>query len=311
MTTSDLVLIAGAGGVGSAVLDRLRAQDVPVRAMVRRDGEHADKLRARGAEVVLGDLTRPETVAAALRDVGRMYFAMPVSPDHLLAATVTASVAREYGQLAALVDMSQMTVSQMTATSTAESHQQRLHWLAEQVFDWSGLPMVHLRPTSFLDNPLFTTLAAATIRGDGTIALPFGAGRTSPIAVDDVARVAATVLADPAPHVGHVYELTGPRTVDMTELAEEFSRALGRRITYVDVSLDRWRSEVLAKAGLPPHTEQHIATMARLHHENRYDRASADVERVTGSPAQSIESFVAARKDFYLGEAAEKRSDAG
>ncbi|MFC7247021.1 NmrA family NAD(P)-binding protein [Catellatospora aurea] len=303
MAASDLVLIAGAGGVGSAVLDKLRAQDVPVRAMVRRDGEHADMLRARGAEVVLGDLTRPETVAAALRDVGRMYFAMPVSTDHLLAATVTASVAREYGQLSALVDMSQMTVSQMTATSTAESHQQRLHWLAEQVFDWSGLPMVHLRPTSFLDNPLFTTLAAATIRKDGTIALPFGAGRTSPIAVDDVARVAATVLRDPAPHVGHVYELTGPRTVDMTELAREFSRALGREIAYVDLPLDRWRTEVLAKAGLPPHTEQHIATMARLHHENRYDRTSADVERVTGSPAQSIESFVAARKDFYLGGA--------
>ncbi|GAA1422955.1 NmrA family NAD(P)-binding protein [Catellatospora coxensis] len=311
MATSELVLIAGAGGVGSAVLDKLRAQDVPVRAMVRRDGEHADRLRARGAEVVLGDLTRPETVAAALRDVGRMYFAMPVSPDHLLAATVTASVAREYGQLAALVDMSQMTVSQMTATSTAESHQQRLHWLAEQVFDWSGLPMVHLRPTSFLDNPLFTTLAAATIRTDGTIALPFGTGRTSPIAVDDVARVAATVLADPAPHVGHVYELTGPRTVDMTELAEEFSRALGREIRYVDVPLDRWRTEVLAKAGLPPHTEQHIATMARLHHENRYDRTSDGVERVTGSPARTIASFVAARKDFYLGGAAETPAVAG
>jgi hypothetical protein len=53
--------------------------------------------------------------------------------------------------------------------------------------------------------------------------------------------------------------------------------------------------------GLPPHTEQHIATMARLHRENRYDRATDDVERVTGVPAQSVEEFVAARKDFYLG----------
>ncbi|WP_144120825.1 NmrA family NAD(P)-binding protein [Catellatospora sichuanensis] len=301
MAASDLVLIAGAGGVGRTVLEKLRAQDVPVRAMVRRDDERAAELRALGADVVLGDLTRPETVAAALAGVGRMYFAMPVSPDHLLAATVVASVAREYGQLAGLVDMSQMTVSQMTATSTGESHQQRLHWLAEQVFDWSGLPVVHLRPTSFLDNPLFTTLAAQSIRRDGTIALPFGTGRTSPITVDDVARVAATVLADPVPHVGHVYELTGPRTVDMTQLAEEFSRALGRTVSYVDMPLDRWRSEVLAKAGLPPHTAAHIATMARLHQENRYDRTSDGVVRVTGTPAQTIEAFVAARRDFYLG----------
>ncbi|KPI08127.1 MULTISPECIES: NmrA family NAD(P)-binding protein [Streptomyces] len=301
MVASNLVLISNAGDVGRTVLDQLRAQDVPTRVMVRRDDARAAELRVLGAEVVIGDLTRPETVAAALEGVGRMYFAMPVSPDQLLAATVVASVAREHGELDGLVDMSQMTVSQMTATSTEESDQQRLHWLSEQVFDWSGLPVVHVRPTAFLDNPLFTTLAARSIRDNGTIALPFGTGRTSPIAVDDVARVVATVLRDPAPHIGHVYELTGPRTVDMNEMAEEFSRALGRPVSYVDVPLDRWRTEVLSKAGLPPHTEQHIATMARLHRENRYDRTSDDVERVTGVPARTIEAFVAARRDFYLG----------
>ncbi|MFD7604528.1 NmrA family NAD(P)-binding protein [Streptomyces mirabilis] len=301
MVASNLVLVSNAGDVGRTVLDQLRAQDVPTRVMVRRDDARAAELRVLGAEVVIGDLTRPETVAAALEGVGRMYFAMPVSPDQLLAATVVAGVAREHGELDGLVDMSQMTVSQMTATSTEESDQQRLHWLSEQVFDWSGLPVVHVRPTAFLDNPLFTTLAARSIRDNGTIALPFGTGRTSPIAVDDVARVVATVLRDPAPHIGHVYELTGPRTVDMNEMAEEFSRALGRPVSYVDVPLDRWRTEVLSKAGLPPHTEQHIATMARLHRENRYDRTSDDVERVTGVPARTIEAFVAARRDFYLG----------
>lgn len=301
MVAGSTVLIANAGGVGRSVLELLRAQDVPVRAMVRHDDDRAVRLRALGAEVVVGDLTRPESVAAALEGVARVYFAMPVSPDHLLATTVVASVAREQGELEGLVGMSQMTVSQMTATSTGESHQQRLHWLAEQVLNWSGLPVVHIRPTSFLDNPLFTTLPARTIRENGTIVLPFGAGRTSPVSVADVARVVATVLRDPSPHIGHVYELTGPRTVDMYEMAEEFSRALGRPVTYVDVPLDRWRAEVLAEAGLPPHTEQHIATMARLHRENRYDRASDDVERVTGVAARSIEEFVAARKDFYLG----------
>ncbi|MFD4507867.1 NmrA family NAD(P)-binding protein [Streptomyces sp. NPDC058457] len=300
MVASNLVLIPGAGGVGRTVFEQLRAQDVPVRFMVRREDERADELRALGAEVVTGDLTRPETVAAALQDVTRMYFAMRVSPDHLLAATVVASVAREYGNLEALVDLSQMTVSQMTATSTEESHQQRLHWLAEQVFDWSGLPVVHIRPTVFLDSPLFTTMAARSIRANGTIALPFGTGRTSPIAVDDVARVVATVLRDPAPHVGQVYELTGPRSVDMTELAAEFSRALGRPVSYVDVPAQRWEAQ-LPKLGMPPHLVQHIATMARLHRDNRYDRTAEGVERVTGTPARSIEAFVAARRDFYLG----------
>lgn len=301
MVASNLVLVASAGGVGRIIVDHLRAQDVPVRGMLRHDDDRAAALRALGAEVAIGDLTQPERVAAALEGVGRMYFGMGVSPDHLLAATVVATVAREYGKLDALVDLSQMTVSQMTATSTAESHQQRLHWLAEQVLNWSGLPVVHVRPTVFLDNLLFTTLAARSIRESGTLALPFGTGRTSPVAVDDVARVIATVLREPAPHVGHVYELTGPRTLDMVGVAEEFSRALGRSVTYVDVPLERWRAEVLAAAGLPPHTEQHIATMARLHRENRYDRATDDVERLTGMPAQTVEAFVAARGDLYLG----------
>ncbi|MFJ8637439.1 NmrA family NAD(P)-binding protein [Streptomyces sp. NPDC093568] len=301
MAVTNLVLVTGAGGVGRTVLEKLRAQEVPVRVMVRRDDDRAAQLRALGAEVVMGDLTRPETVAAALEGATSMYFAMPVSPDHLLAATVVASVAREYGQLDALIDMSQMTVSQMTSTSTTESHQQRLHWLAEQVLNWSGLPVVHIRPTSFLDNPLFTTLPAQTIRANGTIELPFGAGRTSPIAVDDVARTVATVLRNPAPHVGHVYELTGPHTLDMTEMAGAFSKALGRPVSYVDVPLETWREEVLSTIGLPPHIEEHIVTMCRLHQQNRYDRASDDVDRLTGYPARTIEEFVAARKDLYLG----------
>jgi len=300
MVASNLVLIPGAGGVGRAVFEQLRAQDGPVRFMVRRDDDRAGELRALGAEVVIGDLTRPESVAAALKGVGRMYFGMSVSPDHLLAATVVASVAKEYGKLEALVDLSQMTVSQMTATSTEESHHQRLHWLAEQVLNWSGLPVVHIRPTVFLDTPLFTTMVAQSIRQNGTIALPFGTGRTSPVAVDDVARVVATVLRDPAPHIGHVYELTGPRSVDMTELAAAFSRALGRPVSYVDVPLDRWQAG-LSRMGLPPHTEQHVATMARLHRDNRYDRTADSVDRVTGIPPRSIEAFVAARRDLYLG----------
>jgi uncharacterized protein YbjT (DUF2867 family) len=300
MAASTLVLIPGAGGVGRAVFQRLRAQDMPVRFMVRRQDERAADLKRLGADVVIGDLTRPETVAAALQGVSRMLFAMAVSPDHLLAATVVASVAKEYGKLEALVDLSQMTVSQMTATSTEESHQQRLHWLAEQVLNWSGLPVVHIRPTVFLDTPLFTTMAVQSIRENGTIALPFGTGRTSPVAVDDVARVVATVLRDPTPHIGHVYELTGPRSVDMKELAAAFSRALNRPVSYVDVPFDRWQAG-LSRMGMPPHVEQHVATMARLHRANRYDRATDSVERVTGIPPQSIEAFVAARRDFYLG----------
>jgi uncharacterized protein YbjT (DUF2867 family) len=298
-----LVLVTGAGGgtgsVSRTVVGSLLDHGRPVRAMVHREDERADRLRALGAEVVAGDLTNPADVARVLDGARRMFFNMSVAPSYLEAAATVATVARAVGDLDVLVGISQMTVSQMTATSTQESHQQRLHWLSEQVLDWSGLPVVHVRPTSFIDNPLFTTLAAVSIADSGTIRLPFGSGRTSPVAAEDVARVVTAVLEDPGPRLGEVLELTGPRSQDMAGVAGEYARALGRPVSYVDVPLDEWIAQVLLPAGLPPFVEEHIATMARLHRENRYDRATRTVELITGRPAQTIEEFVTRHADLF------------
>jgi uncharacterized protein YbjT (DUF2867 family) len=292
---------AGGVGLGNKVVALLRQRGLAVRAMVHHDDDRADSLRALGADVVAGDLTRPGDVATALDSVERMFFSMSLSPSLLEAATTVATVARAVGNLDALVAISQLTVSQMDALSMSESHHQRLHWLSEQVLNWSGLPVIHVRPTVFLDTGLFTTLAARSIADRGTIRLPFGNGRTSPIASDDVARVVATVLADPGPHVGEVLELTGPRSQDMNGVAAEYARALGRPVSYVDVPWKAWAEQVLAYAKLGPYVEEHIATMARLHRENRYDRLTDTVEKITGQPAESVEHFVARRRDLFAG----------
>jgi uncharacterized protein YbjT (DUF2867 family) len=230
-----------------------------------------------------------------------MFFSMSLTPSYLEAAATVATVARAVGGVDALVAISQMTVSQMDALSMNESHHQRLHWLSEQVLNWSGLPVVHLRPTLFLDNPLFTTLAARSIADSGTIRLPFGSGRTSPIVTDDVARVAATVLTDPGPYIGQALELTGPRSQDMNGVAEEYARALSRPVSYVDVPWETWAEQVLAGLKLGPYVEEHLATVARLHRENRYDRMTTTVEEITGRPAESVEEFIARREDLFAG----------
>ena len=185
MAEPGFILVTGAGGgigdVGGKVVALLRQRGLAVRAMAHHDDDRADALRALGADVVVGDLTRPADVAMALESVQRMFFSMSLSPSYLEAAATVATVARAVGDLDALVAMSQMTVSQMNALSMSESHHQRIHWLSEQVLNWSGLPVVHLRPTLFLDNPLFTSAAAHSIADSGTIRLPFGTGRTSPV----------------------------------------------------------------------------------------------------------------------------------
>ena len=182
-----------------------------------------------------------------------------------------AAAARDEGHLQLLVNMSQMTVSQMDLTSVAESRQQRLHWLAEQILNWSGLPVTHVRPTVFMENPLFGWVAVASIVREGQIRLPFGSGRTSPVAAHDVAEVIARLLLTPSPPTGRVYELTGAESRDMTAIAAELSATLGRPVTYVDVPYEEWLTD-LDDLHLPPHVFDHIATMARLHRQNRYDR---------------------------------------
>jgi uncharacterized protein YbjT (DUF2867 family) len=194
-----------------------------------------------------------------------------------------------------------MTVSQMSLTSTAESAQQRLHWLAEQALGWSGLPVVQIRPTIFLENPLFMIFAVSSIAKDGTIRLPFGSGRTSPVAAHDVAEVITTILANPSPHLGKVYELTGPRSQDLTAMAAEYSAALGRPVTYVDAPYRQWVDQELGPVGLPDHLFEHLATMARLHSEGRYDRATRDVEKLTGRPASGVRDFVADNLALFEG----------
>ena len=228
MPTESPILVTGAAGsvgaVGRHIVERLRRRGLPVRAMVHREDQRADALRATGAEVVIGDLTRPEDVARALEGCRRIYFGMSVSPPYLEATVIAAAVARERRRdLEVFVNISQMTVSQMSLTNMTDSPQQRQHLLAEMVLNWSGLPVVHVRPTVFLENFFFSVWAAESIARDGTIRLPFAAGRTSPVAVEDVAEVIATILANPAAHIGKVYELTGPKSQDMHGVAAEYS----------------------------------------------------------------------------------------
>ncbi|HKQ72417.1 MAG TPA: NAD(P)H-binding protein [Blastocatellia bacterium] len=303
MSISSPILVTGAagrvGGVGRMVVEALRQRDLPVRALVRRKDERADALRALGAEVAVGDLTRPEDVARALAGCQRVYFGMSVSAQYLEATVTAAAVARERDDLEAFVNISQMTVSQMSLTNMTDSTQQRQHWLGEQVLNWSGLPVVQVRPTVFLQNPFFLDWAAESIARDATIRLPFGSGRTSPVDAQDVAEVVATILANPTTHVGKIYELTGPRSQDMHAIAAEYSDALGRTVTYVDVPLEQWRDQELRRRNLPDHLFEHLLTMARLHAANRYDRLTHNVQAITGRPATSCRDVVSRHAELF------------
>jgi uncharacterized protein YbjT (DUF2867 family) len=287
------ILVTGAAGrvgaVGRTVTELLLKQGQPVRAMVRSEDERAQALRDMGAEVVVGDLLDLNTMHRVIDGCQTMYFGMSVSDAYLAATVNVAAVAKHHG-VKAFINMSQMTVSQMSITETTPSPQHKLHWLAEQALNWSGLPTVHVRPTVFLEG-FFMTLTPDSVRQSNQIRLPFGEGKTSPVAAADVARAIAALLVNPQPHIGKIYHLTGPQSENMDFLAQEYSKALGRTITFEDIPVGPWRDELL-KRGWPVHLVNHMAAMGDLHRAGRFDRMSDDVFTLTGKAPLSVREFI-------------------
>src|SRR5438876_8798016 len=302
MADNGSILVTGAAGklgaVGRTVTGLLLDRGLAVRAMVRREDDRAAALRAAGAEVVVGDLLEPAEVYRVVSGCRRVYFGLSVSAGYPEATVIMAAVAQELG-VNALINMSQMTVSQMSVQNTTPSPQQRQHWLSEQALAWSGLPVVTIRPTVFLEG-FFLPLTGPSVRDRSRIELPFGRGKTSPVATADVARVIAAVLADPAPHLGRIYELTGPQSQDMDGVAREYSDALNHEVTYADIPPEDWEQE-LHRAGLPEHLTRHLVTMAALNRAGRYDRLADGVERLTGRPAMSVRAFVSLHAEEFGG----------
>src|ERR1700753_2595324 len=236
--TSPILVTGAAGAVGAIgrnLTAMLLAKGHKVRALVRREDERARAPRRLRPEVMQGDLTDLASMHRAIEGCARIYFGMSVSADYLTATVTTAAVARHHG-VEAFVNMSQMTVTQMSITESTDSPQHKLHWLAEQALSWSGLPVVTVRPTVFLDG-FFRLFAAPGVRDADELAVPMGDGKTSPISAVDVARAVSVILDDPTPHIGQIYNLTGFESADLEHYARVFSEVLGRTIRYRDVPL--------------------------------------------------------------------------
>jgi NAD(P)H dehydrogenase (quinone) len=283
--TGQPVLITGAtGATGGYTVDTLSKSDVPIRAMVRKDDDHAAKLRAAGVEVVFGDLLDFESVRSAMEGVGAAYFVYPLVPGLIDATAYFAQAAREAG-LKGVVNM-----SQISARRDSKSHQARDHWIAERVFDWSGVPVTHLRPTFFAQWLTYPRMRHA-IAQKGVISLPFGNGRHAPIAAEDQARVIAAILTDPAPHSGKTYELFGPVEMDQHEVAKAISETLGREVIYKPIEITDFQHQ-LEEFGLPKQTIQHLCAVAVDIRDGLFAGTNNVIEEITGTVPMTVQTFV-------------------
>ena len=147
-----------------------------------------------------------------------------------------------------------------------------------------------MRPTVFLEG-FFLQLVAPGVRASDQLVLPMGAGKTSPISAVDVARAVAVILDDPAPHIGQIYDLTGPESADLDYYARVFSEVLGRPIRYRDVPVPAW-SESLRQMGFSDYLLRHLSAMAELTMQGCYDRMTDTIVKLTGKAPTNMREFV-------------------
>ncbi|MFI6576735.1 NAD(P)H-binding protein [Nocardiopsis sp. NPDC050513] len=308
MPESNPILITGAaGGIGSVsrmMVDMLIDQGHPVRAFVRQDDERADSLRQVGAEVFVGDLLDIADVTAALKGCRRIYFSMSLSPYYTDAVSLMAAAARAQGDIEAFVNISEyeqsfMTFEKMTAPEEERrshlgglvaqwSPQQRAHWVAERVLEWSGVPTVNVQAAFFVENPIMTWLALGSL-ADGELRLPFGQHQLAPIAGFDVAELCVKILVDPEPHISKSYALTGPELKDMHGIAEDFGAVLGSEITYVPDDIETWNKTYVDTAMSEyPHIAEHLKTLTRLIGAGGYTGFTDQLETLLGRPPKTV-----------------------
>ena len=294
---SHPILVTGAAGgnqgsTGRAIATLLIEQGLPVRAFVHKLDRRSDDLRQKGAEIIEGDLLNPASVQAAMKDVKRAYFTYPVADGLLEATTIFATSARDAG-LELVVNNSQFQGTPddplFRDLQGAPSFRNMQHRLADRVFDWAQIGAVHLQAPPYYENvrafvrhSVAEQNAAFLPWGDGDAVIPL-------VGAEDVARVAATLLAASNVPFEKVYPLV-TETLTVRQIVETLGKAIERPIRYVPITDEQWADAV--KERINPHALDHLTHLWQYFRNSKERRQATDtVREVTGQYPQSLEMF--------------------
>jgi len=290
---STKVLITGAtGDTGRAAVRESIALGLDVRAMVRRRDARSAALEALGAEVVVGDLLEINTIRDAMKDIDAAYLVWPVQPGLINATVNFAQAAKETGVKTVI------NLSQRSANRESSSDSCRDTYIAEEILNWSGLSVIHLRPTYFLEWLLYPW--QLPYLQQGVLRMPVGKGRHSPIAADDQGRAIAALLKNPEAHIGTTIPLSGPVEMDHEQMAAELSDALGRKIVFQDLPIDEYCSSIEAM-GVPQYIVQHLGGAMADYQQGRMSGADNNVEKLTGRRSMTVGEFARLHADKLNG----------
>ena len=271
-----MILVIGATGtVGSEVVRQLVATGERPRALVRDPATARQRLGDQ-VEQVVGDLDRPETIAAALAGVDRVFLLTTQSSrqPEWERAVIGAAARAGVGQL---VKLSVFRANEQSPLQVARQHGQ-----AERVLAQSGLAATILRPVFFMQNLL-------AMVHDGAIATAAGDGRVAMVDARDIAAVAVATLTGGG-HAGKTYTLTGPQALSFYQVASVLSRQTGRPLRHVRVPPDKVRVALQGRGVAAWYADD----MAKLHSMlavGYEEVVTDDIHRVTGRPPRTLAQF--------------------
>ncbi len=219
-----ILVIGGTGTVGSEVVKQLAAKKAKARVLVRNAQKEAE-VKKLGLETAQGDITRLDSIEAALNGVDHVFLLTPAGPS-------------QGDQEIAIINRSQkagvkhlVLLSAIGADADSPITLARQHAKAENHLKKSGLGYTILQPHSFMQNFL---MQAGSIKGHGAFYGNFKEGKIAMVDARDIAAVAVECLME-AGHEGKTYLITGGEAITQSQAAEKLSSILGKQVKYVDI----------------------------------------------------------------------------
>lgn len=284
MSKPRIIVTGATGKTGSLVVSELLKAGYPVRALVHREDERSARLKALGAEIALADITDFDRVADALQDVQRAYFCPPYDP-YMIQGALTFAVAAREARLEQIVGL-----TQWLSDPSHPSLMTRQSWLVDRLFSMTpGVAHTIINPGFFADVYLVTIGSAAHL---GVFPWMFGNSRNAPPSNEDIARVAAAALMNPARHGGKSYRPTGPELLGANEMAQAIGRAVGRSVRVAPTPT--WLFMKAARmAGMPIELMSNVRYYAEDHKLGAFEigAPTTDVLEVTGRQAEDFETI--------------------
>ena len=264
MTETTLVL-GGTGKTGRRVAARLTARGLPMR-IGSRSGEPPFDWH---------DQSTWAPVLHGMRSAYVVYY-----PD--LAFPGAAAAIRAFTEQAVAAGVRRLVLLSGRGEEEAQ--------VSEQGVRDSGAEWTILRSTWFMQNFSEDYMLEHVLSGE--IRLPAGDVPTPFLDADDIADVAVAALTEEG-HAGQLYELTGPRSLTMDEVAAEISEATGREIRYVPVSIEQHAVEA-AEHGAPPELVELLSYLFSEVMDGRNADTTDGVRRALGREPRDFADYARA-----------------